>query len=94
MKTEALSPGALDDVRLHLIKMLKTQDCAVDWAQPFRVMADRQEGYVTGCVVQFYFDPKLSLSGLRSDTLTAIRDVLVAHGAIPEPSHTLPREAG
>lgn len=93
MKTEQLSPGALDDVRRHLVKTLKVQDSSVDWAQPFRVIADRQEGYVTRCLVQFYFDPNLSLAGLRSATLTAIRDVLVAHGAIPEPGHILPREA-
>ena len=56
MKTESVSPSALEDVRIHLTKTLKIQDSSVDWAQPFRVIADRQEGYVTRCLVQFYFD--------------------------------------
>jgi hypothetical protein len=92
MRTESLSAGALDDVRVHLIKTLKITESSVDWARPFRVIADHQEGYVTRCLVQFYFDPSLSLSGLRSATLTAIRDVLIAHGAIPAPAQILAPE--
>jgi hypothetical protein len=83
MKTECVSPAFLDEVKDHLIKEIKGKEVSVDWTQPFRVMADRQEGYVTRCVIQFYFDPKQSLSSLRSLMLTTVRDLLSGCDAIP-----------
>jgi small-conductance mechanosensitive channel len=83
MKTECVSPAFLDEVKDHLIKEIKGKEVSVDWTQPFRVMADRQEGYVTRCVIQFYFDPKQSLSSLRSLMLTTVRDRLSGCDAIP-----------
>jgi hypothetical protein len=74
----------LDEIKDHLVKEIKENEVfSVDWTQPFRVMADRQEGYVTRCVIQFYFDPKQSLSGLRSLMLTTVRELLSGCDAIP-----------